>query len=95
MNKLLKSRFAVLFVAFFTIHLLLQVSMWAKASHDDAARMLWNILSAPLMYVFASAADGYFWLIAIFNSVVWAIVLASIVIGWLTLERKWMGSAAK
>src|SRR5262245_21692027 len=96
LKTLLSSRFGVLFVAFFTAHLLLQFSTWAKAPHDPAAMMLWNILSAPLMYLFGSAASGLLWLsLAICNSILWAALLASVVAGWLNLKTRLGGPAAR
>ncbi len=60
----------------FALHFLFQFLAWAVANSPDGAKIPWRILSFPLFYALSSWATLYFWMVGVFNSAFWAIVLS-------------------
>ena len=60
----------------FTLHFLFQFVAWAVADSPDSTKIPWKILSFPLFYALSSWAKLYFWMVGVFNSASWAIVLS-------------------
>lgn len=67
------------FLGILIFHWSLQFLAWSFAERNAFARLLWQILAAPLIYLFDSIANHYFGAIVTANSIIWAMVLTYII----------------
>lgn len=69
----------LVFFSFLTTHFVAQFLAWAyaDAAHGEGTptRLLWMVLSAPLIPAAGSLTIEYFWAVAWLNSAVWAAAL--------------------
>jgi len=58
----------------FALHFLMQLAAWALADSAQGTKIPWRIVSFPLFYLLRSWATLYFWMVAVLNSILWALV---------------------
>jgi hypothetical protein len=68
----------LLFAAILVGHWLMQFLTWSYAMRSAPARLLWNMLSTPLLHLNGSIANQHFWALLTLNSVLWAATLTYI-----------------
>ena len=70
---------SLLFVSVWAVHWLLQFIAWSYAIRSESARVLWAVLSWPLLHLARHLANEHFWLLASLNSTIWAIAITWLV----------------
>jgi len=70
---------AFVFLGIALLHWTLQFIAWSLAEGSTLMRIVWGVLSTPLVPLCGALANQYFWIIATANSLLWAAILTFVV----------------